>query len=98
MTEKVSSISPSALFEDGPEYVAGWGSRILCPVCRFEYCHIGEVTEQVSDNYEAWQGRGEAVRIHMSCENGHHWTLRLGFHKGHTFCAIEDVAYQGEPG
>jgi hypothetical protein len=28
----------------------------------------------------------------MYCENGHSWKLRIGFHKGFSFLAVEDVA------
>ena len=68
-----------------------WGAQIHCPFCGYEYVHIGEVAEKVVDDYTAWQGRGEALRVGFWCEAGDHWTVRYGFHKGFTFVAIENA-------
>jgi len=75
-----------------PEDVPGWGMVVLCPVCGDYYVHIGgEPVRTLSDSYEAWDGRGEAVRIPMYCEQGHRWHVRFGFHKGCMWHGIENV-------
>lgn len=68
-----------------------WGIHLGCPICGESYVHIGKAQEiDGKDDYKAWQGRGDAVRIEMFCEMGHSWTVRLGFHKGFTYFDIED--------
>jgi hypothetical protein len=65
-----------------------WGFSIVCPVddCTCQYVHIGHVYNvHGKDNYQAWQGRGDAAVIPMYCEEGHQWLLRLGEHKGYTY-------------
>jgi hypothetical protein len=65
--------------------------QVLCPVCKDEYVHFSEPTVTESDDYTAWEGRGDALRIPMWCEQGHTWTVRYGFHKGFTFCKVENA-------
>ena len=69
------------------------GVEMHCPLCDFEFVHVKahDITEILSDNYEAWEGRGSAIRIIMGCEYGCCWTLRIGFHKGISSMAIEDA-------
>ena len=62
---------------------------MVCPVCGFEYVHLEEVVLKKSDDYTAWEGRGDALRIPVWCENGHRWILRFGFHKGTVHFMIE---------
>lgn len=70
----------------------GDGFQIKCPVCRFEYVHFADAQNvDGEDSGKAWRGRGDAIKIPMYCESGHHWTLRIGFHKGWSFMGIEDV-------
>lgn len=69
----------------------GYGAQVMCPICHSEYAHIGEITQQDSDNYTAWEGRGFAVRLRMYCQGGHEWDMRFGYHKGLTFFNIENT-------
>ena len=74
--------------EDGYSY--GWLMR--CPVCKDEYTHTGKVEEcDGQDNYKAWAGRGDAIKINVWCERGCSWTLVFGSHKGNTFVCIENA-------
>ena len=67
--------------------INGWSDEdsfvLECPVCGMKYTHFGDSEVQESDDYEAWEGRGKALRIPFYCENSHAFTLGLGFHKGH---------------
>lgn len=68
--------------------------QILCPICKFEYVHFcenGNALYKASDDSSAWRyGRGGALTIPMSCENGHEWDLVLGHHKGYSFVMIDN--------
>lgn len=67
---------------------------LLCPICKYEYNHIGEVEKHHGkDSYQAWEGRGDLIKIFMECENGHRWNLCLGFHKGNTYIFCEHDKY-----
>jgi len=44
------------------------------------------------DNYEAWEGRGDLIRIPFNCEEGHSWDLCFGEHKGMTFAFLGGFA------
>lgn len=68
--------------------------HIVCPLCHGEHVHFLTPTLKDSDDYTAWEGRGSAAFIPMFCEAGHNWTLRFGFHKGHTFMTIEGMSEQ----
>ena len=68
------------------------GDVLVCPMClrmspdRQTYIRSGRVSlVEGHDNYEAWEGRGDALAIAMNGECGHSWALCLGFHKGQTF-------------
>jgi len=94
-------IAINRLFLSGsePYYVDDdWGKQIVCPICGFEYVHFLAAETDYGDDVmgSAWQGRGMAVKVPMWCECGHSWTLRLGFHKGQTFVAIENCGYNNE--
>jgi hypothetical protein len=62
-------------------------SNVLhCPVCGFDYNHIGAVYQMTAkdDYYSAgWAGRGPLAAIRLSGECGSKWELCLGEHKGH---------------
>ncbi len=68
----------------------GAGQVICCPVCGFEYNHGFDNDGMQSvlfiegkDDYQAgWTGRGDLLVIQMECEEGHHWEMCVGFHKG----------------
>lgn len=67
-----------------------WGAQFTCPVCECEFIHFESPDyKSGNDNYEAWDGRGSAIRIPMYCENDHTWNLRVGFHKGVTYIGCE---------
>lgn len=63
-------------------------TEIVCPVCGHDFIHFKSPYYLESDNYEAWEGRGDAIHIPMWCEDGHHFKVTLGFHKGHSFFKI----------
>jgi hypothetical protein len=61
-------------------------NKIICPVCGDTFVHIETaVNKNGEDNYQAWEGRGDAVEIPMWCEHDHNWIMILGFHKGNTY-------------
>ena len=65
-------------------------NQIKCPVCGDEYVHIGQPTFKATDEYDAWEGRGNCASVPMECEAGQHeWEVKFGFHKGYTFAFIE---------
>lgn len=68
-----------------------WGIKVNCPVCGWDYVHFRDPMIIESDDYTAWSGRGSAIRIPMYCEDGCKWELRIGFHKGNSYLAIENA-------
>ena len=60
---------------------------IRCPVCNFEYNHIGTpIVEKGNDNYESSSGlRGDMLIIPFRCEENHEWSICFPHHKGYTF-------------
>jgi hypothetical protein len=67
--------------------LAGSQCIVACPVCGFDYNHAGtpEVLDG-EDNYATKLGpRGNVIRIPFWCEDGHHWVLLIGQHKGREF-------------
>lgn len=72
-----------------------WGRKLRCPICEDENVHFDSVfTQDSQDNYEAWNGRGDAARIEMWCENGCRWVLCFGSHKGAMFLKVENPVKQ----
>ncbi len=67
-----------------------WGNEIKCPVCNFHCTHIADPVYKKTDNYDAWDGRGSAIRVPMYCESGHAWEVLFGFHKGSSYIGIEN--------
>ena len=99
MTRKPSKFgtipAPFTMFgceEKGNTHEMNW--HVKCPVCRFEYVHMSQIIEHVrgKDNYEAWEGRGDLIRIPFNCEEGHSWDLCFGEHKGMTFAFLDGFA------
>lgn len=75
-----------------------WGdillSKINCPVCGYDFNHIAETEiRHGKDSYQAWQGRGDLVKIFIEGECGHKWNLCLGSHKGQIFIFCEHDEY-----
>lgn len=67
------------------------GEMICCPICNCDYVNFAKPKEcNGEDNYKAWNGRGNAIKIYMQCESGCSWTLVMGFHKGQTFMGVEN--------
>lgn len=64
---------------------------MTCPVCKSEYVHFNRPKFLESDDYSAWQGRGDALRVPFWCEEGHSWYVRYGHHKGNSYKAINRV-------
>lgn len=80
-------------FLHGTSYRGNGCLDIHCPVCGDSYAHFSRPAYHAgNDNYEAWIGRGDAIKIFMWCESGHAWTLVIGFHKGNTSLTFEDVS------
>lgn len=73
-----------------------WGSQLQCPVCSCEYTHFAPPILKKNDNYEAWEGRGSAIKIPMYCEFGHEWEIVIGFHKGWCFMGIDNEKKMNE--
>lgn len=64
------------------------GEAIGCPVCGFEYTHLdgAPVTVDGADGPKPqWAGRGPALSIPFTCENGCRFNVILGSHKGWTY-------------
>lgn len=77
-------------------FVDEWGDMLACPICKDHYVHF-EKPKYIFSRDEwrgAWDGRGNAIKIKLNCENGHEWVLRLGHHKGQTYLNVEDVKNQ----
>lgn len=76
---------------NGSENYTPWGNNMLmvrCPECGDEHVHYEAPTMVPSDNYTAWEGRGNALYIPMWCEQGHKWCWLLGHHKGITIAGM----------
>lgn len=71
-----------------------WSQQLQCPFCGDACVHLDDADNALdTDDYSAWEGRGGACRISMSCENGHAWVTLFGFHKGSTYVGIENASY-----
>lgn len=67
----------------------GAAPAFVCPLCACINVHFEKPVSIVTDNYDAWAGRGDCVRIPMWCEDGHNWNFCFGFHKGSTIVFLE---------
>lgn len=72
---------------------SGFGELVPCPVTGDTYVHINGDPVRVDgkDNYEAWEGHGDAYIIKFWSENGYAWDLRFGEHKGQVFMKVINV-------
>jgi len=60
-------------------------SDLVCPKCGDPNVHFEKPDFCCGcDNYKAWEGRGDAIKIPMWCECFHKWTMIIGHHKGVT--------------
>jgi len=66
---------------------------ISCPECGNENVHLNGLPEFVEshDSYEAWEGRGDMVKIRLRGECEHKWEFCFGFHKGTLFPYIQNI-------
>lgn len=82
---KVGRVVKMIVDSEGTDFPRPGYAMLVCPVCRFEFVHIREV-EKIDgrDNYEAWEGRGDVIKLHAECEGGHEYWICFGFHKGNT--------------
>ena len=73
-------------------------ATLMCPVCGFDYNHLGEPTKQPgNDNYKAdWKGRGDLIVIPISAECGCEWEMCFGFHKGQVAASTRVTKTCGE--
>lgn len=64
---------------------------LKCPICNFDCQHF-TVPEQVpgEDNYKAWHGRGDLIRIPFWGECDHNWNICIGHHKGQSVAFVEE--------
>ena len=71
---------------------------LRCPICRFEYQRFSD-PELISgeDNYKAWHGRGDLIKIPFFGECGHNWNICIGHHKGQSFAFIEEGNHDKNP-
>lgn len=79
------------IITNDPYGYAGYGWLMNCPMCGNSYTHTGRVDQcDGQDDYKAWAGRGNAIKINMYCEQGCSWVFVMGFHKGETHICIEN--------
>jgi len=57
---------------------------LTCPVCRFDYCHIGDVTHVPTS-------KGSRLVIPVWAECGHSFDIVMFQHKGQTYAAVENI-------
>ena len=78
----------SKVFKDMKSRATLQTSNLVCPICGYEYQHIG--TPRVidgKDGYEAgWEGRGDLLVFPVYGECGCSWELCFGTHKGQVEC------------
>lgn len=72
-------------------------SLLRCPVCKFDYVHIGRFAEiDTHDVAIDGLGRGGAVELECHCESGHSWRLVFTHHKGRTYSFCRDIGLREE--
>lgn len=76
-------------------------AMLVCPVCGDTYVHLEDAKNiDGKDDYKAWAGRGDAIKIPAWCEGGQHkWNIVIGFHKGNSFihCEVEKQQFETVP-
>lgn len=78
----------SKVFKDKGERFPLQTSHLVCPVCGYEYQHIGDFHVIHGENaYKAgWGGRGSLYVLSVFGECGCQWELCFGEHKGNIEC------------
>lgn len=68
----------------------GVSELVVCPVCGDDYTHVVKNTLiDGKDDYQAWAGRGDCVKVLFGAECGAEWNVCFGFHKGNTSAFLE---------
>jgi len=62
---------------------------LTCPVCKFDYCHMGSVTQTPT-------AKGSRLVIPVWSECGHSFDIVLFRHKGQSYVAIENIRWSLE--
>ena len=73
-------------------------TRLVCPVCGFDYVHPIGITCAPTENTGgtlkvigdviSWNGHADVVTLKFFCEDGHHFEYQLQFHKGATLLTV----------
>ena len=79
---------------------------IVCPICGFDYNHLGvpgspgslEPVQQGEAITFRWTGQGDPFQIPIEGECGHRWAICLHFHKGQLFMLAVDHSDRGWEG
>ena len=57
--------------------------HVVCPVCGFEYVHMGEpIVTMLGNVWPDAEPETASICIPMTCENGHAWDMTFQFHEG----------------
>lgn len=71
------------LTDDLTSLTVGAQTILHCAICGSAWVHLAGIrTLATGDDYQAEFCRGDAVRLHLFCEDGHHFDIDLGQHKG----------------
>lgn len=80
------AISEEAAFFGGVPHVV----EMVCPVCGDSYTQVvNRKRIDGEDDYQAWSGRGDCVKVLFQGECGAEWNVCFGFHKGNTAAFVE---------
>ena len=80
------AISEEAAYFGGVPHVV----EMVCPVCGDSYTQV--VNQKLidgKDDYQAWSGKGDCVKVLFQGECGAEWNVCFGFHKGNTAAFVE---------
>lgn len=87
------SETPSMSCEEWPPIL-----DLICPTCGSNYTHVRNQKHiNGEDDYQAWQGRGDVVKLLCIGECGAEWHMCFGFHKGTTYAYAEILHSCKEP-
>lgn len=64
----------------------GWGESIICPVCGYDYVHLGNIRREADPN-----GKTTRTCIAFWGECDHTWDLVLVEHKGNAFAYLDNA-------
>ncbi len=82
----LKAISEEAAFFGGYPHVV----EMVCPVCGDSYTQVvNQKRIDGEDDYKAWSGRGDCVKVLFHGECGAQWNVCFGFHKGNTAAFVE---------